>query len=123
MEIISKELLSEVLGIKIRRVVNISSPNKVDYDGEIGFDDISIYELAHRCKEWADKEAGYSLNIHFDGMSINPNKNYQTSDYKIEVVKHGSNYYCYKSLLFDIDNEPEAVFKACEWLLDNKDNK
>ena len=65
---ISKELLSEVLGNKVESIILVEK-----YDGRIGgrvndlhitFEDyvenINIYEIVHRCKEWAYNN-GYDL--------------------------------------------------------------
>lgn len=68
---------------------------------------INIYELAHRCKEWAYKQ-GYSYignnklcNIHKEDNSI------------IMIVNKNINNW------FDINLD----FIACQWILDNKGNK
>lgn len=53
----SKELLSEVLGIDVNEVKGIEANMPicgcVHSDG--WYDEINIYELAHKCKEWANK--------------------------------------------------------------------
>ncbi len=113
---ISKKLLSEVLGlIKITHMKTIE--NKVyisTYLGEpIKWNHIyNIHELAHKCKIWAIsngyilfssayKEAGLCLIIE-DSSSV-------TIDDATVSVKQKT--------------EPEAIFKACEWILDNKKDK
>jgi len=54
---ISKELLSKVLGINVHKVEQIDTSTiyyEWDYlSYEINGTDINIYELAHKCKEWA----------------------------------------------------------------------
>ena len=99
---ISKELLSELLGCRCSKIkpfgttriayTFLDSPNYVDAT-------INIYELAYKCKEWA-----YGLGVAIDSC-------HQTAiihfDRKIEIKG---------------DTEPEAIFKACEWILENKDN-
>ena len=104
-KVISKELLSEVLGINIKRVINLSSANKVHYDGERGMDTINIYELAHKCKEWA-KVQQYPI-----GSLVGSQCNIASFPESIS----GACFYA--------DTEPEAVYKACQWILDNKDLK
>lgn len=102
---ISKELLSEVLGFDVVKIE--IKDNILDFD--CAFDavvivkKINIYELAHKCKEWA------------------LNKNYiLLSSIEIDCS------YC--DISFIINNkarhklitgasEIEAIFKACEWIL------
>jgi len=72
---------------------------------------INIYELAHKCKEWAFNE-GYSILIDILGID-----NYQIS---MEQLKDGKPAY-----VKDLYNttEPKAIFLACQWILDNKETK
>ena len=116
---ISKELLSEVLEENISEVYKIgSNPNfkqntllfKLYGCGELC--NINIYELAHKCKEWASKQyysvmSGWEMT-HWGGA------------YHVVLYKNPN------SILFSmstIETEPEAIFKACQWILDNKDIK
>ena len=73
-------------------------------------DSISIYKLAHRCKEWA-----------------------LTNKYKIVIYSDDSSeWYCQVQLV-DVDKQPKewsvaqtepgSTFKACQWILDNKEIK
>ena len=102
-EMIIEELLSEVLGVNIKRVINLSSPNKVYYDGELGTDVINIYELAHKCKEWAfDKMFFLSSGFDTDGA------------FCLDRMNNKS---------FIAETEPEAIFKACQWVLEKKERK
>lgn len=71
--------------------------------------EINIYELQHKCKEWATTK-------HYSVMS----GWYMThwgGTYAVEV-KQGN------KILFSqsADSEPKAVFRACQWILDNKEN-
>lgn len=104
---ISKELLSVVLGYEI---IDISA---VDIDNDVPFMHkdyttayINIYELAHKCKEWAFNQG-----------------------YKLASYKHNQQYnflcvdMCSLSFQFSGDTEPEAIFKACQWILDNEVSK
>ena len=104
---ISKELLSLVLGINIKRVINLSSANKVHYDGERGMDTINIYELAYKCKEWA-RNKGYilfsSVTKSLKGICLIKTPNGTPYPYRATT-------------------EPETVYKACQWILDNKHMK
>lgn len=71
----------------------------------------NVYELAHKCKEWADK---------------------QKDCFSIVSGKVPNNYYCCIEVrfawlgtadyerYFRADTEPEAVFMACEWILEEQ---
>ena len=106
---ISKELLSEVLNNK---KILLSKNDLLIEDNVLLFDNkcnylvnINIYELAHKCKEW---------------ILINKYKIFIYSD-------DNSEWYCQVQLV-DADEqpkewsvaetEPEAIFKACEWILE-----
>ena len=110
----SKELLSEVLGHKIWKVMDCNMgtlryciyPNKGDEPSEYIFP-INIYELAHKCKEWAFNN-GYYLNIYNDAIDVVLKKSCKI----VENITDGSFKY-----------SPMLVFKACQWILDNKENK
>lgn len=118
---ISKELLSEVLNITAvcDDISNIElTANTItfiedywDEDEGSGFyrsHSINIYELAHKCKEWANKQ-GYKKV--YSGI-------YESTD-------QGSMYICILDSNdtnckdFWADTEVEAIFKACEWILTN----
>lgn len=110
---ISKELLSEVLDCNIYEILPeseiIGSPKVIQYrtkNSFIPFDYINIYELANKCKEWAHT---YKLSVRsFNGYG---------------------GWFCtisswddstFKSKEFNATTEPEAIFKACQWILENK---
>ena len=112
---ISKELLSSVLGLTVVKglelegivlwyngIVNIN--NQPPYAKELN---INIYELAHKCKEWA-------LKHHYKVISKPDNVPGLWEAYvNLSLTsKHGE----------VADTEPEAIFKACQWILD-KDSK
>ena len=127
---IPKYVLKEVLFYKekykdqteITRLV----PNKnyIEYTSEvtgnpynyITHDKINIYELAHLCKEWA--------------VNLSPNKHALSSyprwgDIRNYKKTNGSYYICQhlvSGVQFEAETEPEAIFKACQWILD-KDSK
>ena len=116
---ISKELLSEVMP----EWMAIESSGKYTY--EYGFDaieftlsfndalggkslsygKINIHELAHKCKEWAYAK-GYDL--------------YSTNGWAGLDPVGGDGGSCYWIDEFTSDTEPEAIFKACQWILENK---
>jgi hypothetical protein len=115
---ISKELLSEVLGLKVWRVLGSTEnilryciyPNKGDEPSEYMFP-INIYELAHKCKEWADN-TGYILNTSiYDCIPF----------INITNKNNPINNICWPNIC-EYKSEPEAIFKACEWILKQKEN-
>lgn len=103
-------------------------------DGVYTSRSINIYELAHKCKEWAG-------NLKFNIVALNTMSDFKR--WKCAVLqKTGERYpincrngYIYEGDLQNIvisgfsqitENyfaytEPEAVFQACQWILDNKD--
>ena len=129
---ISKELLSSVLGLTVvkglelegivlwyKGIVNIN--NQPPYAKELN---INIYELAHKCKEWA-------FEFRFDNKPTNNRYYMQRSGYedKFNVEKQKREKLGYMTLTFGClghtktfyaDTEPEAIFKASEWILNNK---
>ena len=136
---ISKELLSEVLDIPLQHIryngttnhykifkENLFNWNSGDY-GRWSNLEINIYELAHKCKEWACKK-GYSIisisdfDIRHDTID-NYDKYYFTAYINMNLFPElNKKEYTH---LHDINSstEPEAIFKACQWILDNKDIK
>lgn len=115
----SKELLSEVLGHKIWKVMDCNMgtlryciyPNKEDEPSEYIFP-INIYELAHMCKEWALSE-GYYFSIYSFNFSCNTEQEHRIRLLLGNEVVYWGNDSCNET-------EPEAIFQACQWILDNK---
>ena len=107
MKLPSKELLSEVLGLKINLVEIDEARNKVFYYcnqfGRIT-GEINIYELVHKCKEWA-----------FD-------KGFVLKSYKKQGAFSGTYHYAIdindKICEWLANTEYEAIFKACEWIME-----
>lgn len=117
-EMISKELLSEVLNDNISEIDSIN--NTVQYrvfgkDYKLKsntrnmnlYETISIHELAHKCKEWA-LSYGYEISSRLDKQAI------ATSIVWLGFAEQTTQ---------NATNEPEVVFKACQFILDNKDRK
>ncbi len=108
---ISKELLCEVYeyddGREIFDICLEDNDVKFSYSHkDFGEDEevINIHELAHKCKEWAIKD-DYFIDSSINGvcaMAIISTKEGQV----------GRNHI--------MDSEPEAIFKACQWIKDNK---
>ena len=124
--LISKEVFEEVMAIKLKEDwCDISIKNDRVYywlpDGEYFIpENINIYELAHKCKEWA-------FEFRFDNKPTNNRYYRQRSGYedKFNVEKQKREKLGYMTLTFGClghtktfyaDTEPEAIFKACGWI-------
>ena len=107
---ISKELLSAVLGLHcgIKSIKNSEVIYWFDCIGEIREHSINIYELAHKCKEWAIKYSGWTLQSYTNERGSG-----------VCRIKVGDGQEINKLIA---SSEPEAIFKACEWIL-TKDSK
>lgn len=128
---ISKELLSEVLGQKVIEIKKARQQWDMEVLPVIAIEEFerrglilskeeqyyfNIYELAHKCKEWANA-LGYSIAtwLYGDWASCKVYTHYQIgTDNGVTYTKYTSQH--------SGDTEPEAIFKACQWILDNKDN-
>lgn len=118
---ISKELLSEVLGYEVLRYDGIHH----DYieDGvEYTLYPLNIYELAHKCKEWALKQGDRGYIIH-----SNISHTFGRARVEWYEKNHYDQHNQYRELTFysewfeaENNNEPEAIKKACEWILDKR---
>ena len=102
---ISKELLSEVLKKEIENrdisyveiYKNVVIYKVSIYDRE---EEINIYELAHKCKEWARDK--YNITIS-SALYSNYAKSWNVDKDKSYTAK----------------TEVEVIIKACEWILEN----
>lgn len=126
---ISKELLSEVLGIgvyqSIRKDEYAYNDVKLNIiNTELLYNYVNIYELAYKCKEWAFYAYKISVSSFKSGSfylkefnQIKDNSEYWVEldtasiDCEINIDDSG---------IFKSCSEPEAIFKACQWILDNK---
>jgi len=105
---ISKKLLSEVFENKCISIIEINGIlkyNNEEYqDSVYGYQiverEINIYELAYKCKEWA-----YNNGIAIDSC-------FQTAIIHLD-----------KPIEIKANTELEAVFKACEYILKQKEEK
>ena len=121
---ISKKLLSEVLSLKYPiRIIHhfCKGQNALNYDLHVECalfqESINIYELAHRCKEWAYRK-GYSL---ISGVFIVADDNGNAVfDYFNSCLINYIEKENRKQVLnnFKSDTELEAIFKACEWIIE-----
>ena len=123
---INKELLSKVLDnevpyqVKVHKIIIKNNSlnyfyNSKDSGGGLfeANEYINIYELAHKCKEWAYKE-GFIIDTGFHKYYINQFKAncYGWVSSNVNIKQH-----------FKECTEHESIFKACQWILDNKDKK
>ena len=105
---ISKELLSEVLGedyeiLKINKhFVQIRHLEAYTYT------EWCEYKVAHICKEWA-----LGKN-HIISSKTRKNYDFNGACRISKIASKGSHG-------FIAYTEPEAIFKACQWVLENKD--
>jgi len=117
---ISKELLDTVLRTNVQQDDYYLKNNFLSYsycrsDNEWISKEINIYELVHKCKEWA-KYKGYYIHSSVGDASWGHFEFTPTA--KIQSSRDG---------FLNIDSfmgetEPEAIFKACEWILKRKEN-
>ena len=144
---ISKELIKNVLVKETENLSDDFTFDIIDNyiifadDGECMFE-VNIYEFVFKCKKWAYKqEIGkpcigqhlmYGINIitkycdneylatidngkdlncslDFYGLSAMHNSSVVQFNYKAQTVK---------DICFYANTEPEAVFKACEWIVE-----
>lgn len=113
MMLLSKELLSEVLNTSIDKAYKVSD-NIIIVDSIDGYQNINIYELQHKMKEWAFKQ-GYELQSRLmsnDHIGIGNCLVIRAESDPDEVKK-----------IFNSDSEQQSVFDACQWILDNKDKQ
>ena len=113
---ISKELLSEVLGLEIKEIKNKSNGALYVTDNCVGFSTkeettglINIYELAHKCKEWAKSKHFIDIDSHCD-----------CARWGAEATAHNGRPSVFYEQVFIGRTEHEAIFKACKWIKDNK---
>ena len=101
--LISKELLSEVLGYQVTKISLLNTrTNSINITGDTEkytprTTSISIYALQHLCKEWALSK-GHTFNVQM------------SNDRTLVYIG---------SINVDISakTEPEAIFKACDFIL------
>jgi hypothetical protein len=110
---ITRELLSEVLGFEIE---NLWVDGCLIVWKEDGMSEINIHELAHKCKEWAFWDDYYVIT------------KFRMPDIYREEKKIDCGFELYQQdnlvkQSWWIDTEPEAIFQTCQWILDNRRKK
>lgn len=115
MKLPSKELLSEVFGFKVISVHNVNAENDIHFNGGneekypyflIEPTTINIYELAHKCKEWAKSRHFIDIDSHLS-----------CARWGAEATSHNGRPSVFYEQVFIGRTEPEAIFKACEWIM------
>ena len=109
---ISNKLLSKVLGKNCGNIHFLVRSNTIMYTIQNDVDmlikngiEINIYELAHKCKEWAYTK-GFRLQA----------QKYKNMDYSCIIDEMNIEFHPAKYAT----TEPESVFKACEFILKEK---
>jgi len=125
MNLPSKELLSEVLDYKVENYSHNGTPitnlainvdARADNGIRLAKQNINIYELAHKCKEWAWRTENVRLETgRMYGLTT------EAHNCRIDVYSGHKFYFNGRYKDFTANTEPEAIFKACEWIL--KQNK
>ena len=115
----SKELLSEVLGLEIKEIKNKSNGALYVTDNCVGFSTkeetaglINIYELAHKCKEWATSKGYIMLSYMEDDKTGYVSLGDLFGQTKVKLPQPKDSFW------FEADTELEAIFKACEWIME-----
>ena len=108
----NKKLLSEVLGEEVTFIYEeLDEYNMLHYIINNCKCRTNIYELAHKVKEWA-------LSLNFKLYSVLVKDGSKTNLHK--VFKNINKSIIDKT--FRADTEPEAIFKAGEWVLKEINN-
>ena len=121
----SKELLSEVMKKEGKYVESnlcyfeefSSCMQGITFKGTSHREYWNIYELAHKCKEWATEN---KYTILTENMYPNGYFAYVLSN---EQSIEQCGYLCEHKVIKDIPHnktEPESIFAACQWILENK---
>ncbi len=117
---ISKELLSKVFNIEgVGSEINVNNSDVhyhhyIEKEKNVHYrykeETINIHELAHKCKEWASNNFGYIMQSWTLGKEGKCKLSNITNGIPIVV----------ELCLINADTEQEAIFKTCEWILEQK---
>lgn len=111
----NKELLQEILGYKIDYIAS-TGETYIGFHTELGGDQLGKFELAFLCKEYALRK-GYTLISQSRGYCRGKGICFvYRDDWTSEFPEH-----CLES--FSGDSEIEAIFRATEWVLLNKNKE
>lgn len=127
-EIISKELLGEVLELKAIKIGRVLTSGQFSYGNrqEFYYDDgcdtiheiINIHELAHKCKEWAWKE-GFIMATYKSQSSGWLTDLFYMDKEGISDHEYGDDGFI-QTFNQWVKNENSDI-KACQWILENKE--
>lgn len=115
---VSKDLLSKVLfdgkyKLKIDETVDAGTIILIRDEEEIEINEfINIYELAHKCKEWAVLQ-GYNVT---SKVTIRGGRSCKTQS--IATARLTTDTSVFK--VYGANTEPQSIFKACQWIMDNQ---
>ena len=122
---ISKELLQQLVGLIVKEVVS-TGINRIDnniYYNIEGIDILqskNIYELAYLCREWA-RNNDYEVSACKPIVQDDEGKAVINYWYKAYIHKFELGVYYGPDQISEFDvncsSEPEAIFRACEWIL------
>jgi hypothetical protein len=125
---ISKELLEAVLGITFLTHKEVKGSIRTYYSQD-QHNDWNTHELAHKCNTWAILQ-GYNIDPRtwLSDKECYPDypNNTPLFDVRVEGIEKG-----YENrgvvCLYEFNHKqefkhlPEAIFKACQWVLENKE--
>ena len=111
-ELLSKVLKKEVVGIETTMYGNFDIEFKNDYGTEI-----NKYELAHKCKKYAINK-DFIIETSYEGI-IEPFGEYCICRVYFDGDKVYDNYSEYQ----DYQKEPEAIFKATSYIIEQLKHK
>ena len=107
----TKELIEEILKESINKIETnkdnysiAKSTLRIHFNNSIYFQDINIYELAHKCKEWAKSQKLFIISF--------PSPNEGLEGYWANLTNNTHKVFA--------ATEPEAIFKICQWIIDNR---
>lgn len=115
---ISRELLNEVLNDEVGDYFYYKD-NLIWFEKDGKEYNINIYEFAHKCKEWALDNRWIISTMpmltekKWRNTSVRLSHFYSASkDRYLDGIYHNGR--------IEADTETEAIFKACEWIMENK---
>jgi hypothetical protein len=113
----SKELFIEVTGINECLVDYIQEREGFIKYGNAVYQEVNIYELAHKVKEWAWYDQSYQISSYF--ITLELKQGMSAEDLRQQPVCQSCIANINGTLIeyFDAKTEPEAIFQAGEWIL------
>lgn len=116
MKLLSIELLSEVLGFEVDEIDFDKESNEIEPWSSNNYGEChNIYELAHRCKVWAIES--HFMYVISGGSTVYP---FDTFRAKVKYSGDTDTDFLNESEYFYALSEPEAIFMACEWILNRE---